>query len=862
MKQKFNVTGMTCSSCSAHVDKAVGKVAGVISHNVNLLSNTMNVEFDESMASTKQIIEAVEKAGYGAFVTSGNETVSNKPKEDQIGDEVSGMKNRFIWSVVFLIPLMYVSMGSMVGLPLPMFLQGHGGAISYGMTQFLLTLVIMYLNRHYFTRGFKSLANGSPNMDTLIAIGSSAAVLYGIFAIYRMGYGLAISDMALVELYHMDLYFESAGTILTLITLGKYLETRSKGKTSEAIAKLMDLAPKTAVVIRDGQEVELPIEQVVVDDLIVVRPGQSIPVDGILEEGHTSVDQAALTGESIPVEKNPGDSLMGATINKTGFFKMRAKKVGNDTTISQIINLVEEAANSKAPIAKMADKISGIFVPVVIGIAILAAAFWLITGQSFEFALSIGIAVLVISCPCALGLATPVAIMVGTGKGAENGILIKSAEALEIAHSIQTVVLDKTGTITEGKPKVTDIIPLGNQSETEFLRLAASLEKPSEHPLSDAIVEKAVQNNLSFYEVNDYEAVSGKGLKAVVNGRKYYAGNAAMMNELHIDTGALSQQSDNLANLGKTPLYFADEDQLLGLIAVADVVKQSSLRAIKSFKAMNIDVVMLTGDNSKTAHAVQKQLGIDRVVAEVLPADKEKEIRAIQATGRKVAMIGDGINDAPALARADVGIAIGAGTDVAIESADIVLMKSDLMDAVTAIQLSKAVIRNIKQNLFWAFFYNSIGIPLAAGVFYGVLGWKLNPMFGAAAMSLSSVCVVSNALRLKLFKPRFKGDLDISNRLETTISEAAINETTINETTTIKGDVINMKKVMQINGMSCGHCKASVEKALGGLSGVEQVSVNLDEKTATIELSAGVDDTVMMDVVKEAGFEPIAVKAI
>ena len=591
-------------------------------------------------------------------------------------------------------------------------------------------------------------------MDSLVAIGSTAAIVYGIFAIYKIGYGLGYDNLATADNYLMNLYFESAATILTLITLGKFLETRSKGKTSEAITKLMNLSPKTATVIRDEKEREIPAQDVVIGDLIVVRPGQSIPADGVIIEGSSAVDQSALTGESIPVEKQVGDRVITATINKTGFFKFQAEKIGDDTTFAQIIELVEDASSSKAPIAKMADKISRIFVPVVILIAVMATIVWLLLGQSFEFALSIGIAVLVISCPCALGLATPVAIMVATGKGASNGILIKSAEALEIVHTIRTVVLDKTGTITEGKPMVTDIMTANSVTEKQLLQIAASVEKPSEHPLADAIVEKANEMGTALKNVDTFTTVPGRGISAVIEGKAYMAGNLAFMNDNKIDVASLEEASETYAEDGKTALYFANDKELLGVIAVADMVKPTSREAIEQLKAMGIDVVMLTGDHKKTAEAIRKQLRIDRVVAEVLPQDKESEIRSIQESGKKVAMVGDGINDAPALARADVGIAIGAGTDVAIESADIVLMKNDLLDVVTAIRLSKATIRNIKQNLFWAFFYNSIGIPLAAGVFYSLLGWKLNPMFGAAAMSMSSVCVVSNALRLKFFKPK------------------------------------------------------------------------------------------------------------
>jgi Cu+-exporting ATPase len=755
MNQKFNVTGMTCSACSVNVEKSVKKLEGIQSVNVNLLSNSMSVEFDEVVLDYNKIIEAVKNAGYGAsdFVR-GNAAATQLEKTNPVELEQKEMKSRIIVSVIFLIPLLYLAMGHMLKLPLPEGIMGTSNAITFAFTQLILTIPIVYVNRKYYQIGFKTLFHGSPNMDSLIAIGSAAAVIYGVFAIYQIGYGLGHENPDMVMHYLHDLYFESAGTILTLITLGKYLEARSKGKTSEAISKLMDLAPKTATVFRDGHEVEIPVEEVLINEIVIVRPGQSIPVDGVIIEGSSAVDQSALTGESIPVEKHLGDKVIAATINKTGFFKFQAEKVGDNTTLAQIIRLVEEASSSKAPISKLADKISGVFVPVVMIIAILSAVTWVLLGHSFEFALSIGIAVLVISCPCALGLATPVAIMVGTGKGAQNGILVKSAEALETLHSIKTVVLDKTGTITEGRPKVTDIVTMNGISKQELLEIAASIEKPSEHPLSEAIVEEAEAAGITLQNVDEFQAISGRGIISMLKGQKYMAGNLTFMLENAIDTEDHKLQSDTFADEGKTPLYFANAKQLIGIIAVADVIKPTSRQAIEDFKTMGIDVVMLTGDNRKTAEAIRGQLNIDKVVAEVLPQDKESEIRKIQESGHKVAMIGDGINDAPALARADVGIAIGAGTDVAIESADVVLMKSNLQDAVTAIQLSKATMKNIKENLFWAFFYNILGIPLAAGVFYIALGWKLSPMFGAAAMSLSSVFVVTNALRLRFFKPK------------------------------------------------------------------------------------------------------------
>ncbi len=761
MDKKFQVTGMTCSACQANIEKSVGRLGGVYSVNVNLLTGGMNVEYDEAVLDHTMIIRAVEKAGYSAkdAVEETSAKVKTNPSNPLI-EEQKELKSRLLCSAIFLIPLLYLSMGRMLRLPLPRMMDGEGNAIIYAMTQLLLTLPIVYVNRKYYQVGFKTLWHRAPNMDSLIAVGSAAAVVYGIFALYRIGYGLGHMDMDIVMIYLHDLYFESAGTILTLITLGKYLETRSKGKTSEAINMLMDLAPKTAIVLRNDIETEIPAEEVVIGDILCVRPGQSIPVDGVILEGSTAVDQSAITGESIPVEKKAGDKIIAATMNKTGYIRFRAEKVGEDTTLSQIIRLVEEAGSSKAPIAKLADRISGVFVPVVLLIAIAASILWLVFGQSFEFALSIGIAVLVISCPCALGLATPVAIMVGTGKGAGCGILFKSAQALQLLHKTDIVVLDKTGTITEGKPRVTDILTIKSKSEEELLTIAASMEKPSEHPLSGAIVTKAMEEGVAISDTVDFRAVPGKGITAVLGGERYFAGNLSYLKDIGIsegawyeETAALIKEAEQLALQGRTPMFFASEKELLGVIAVADTIKPTSKTAISELKQMGIEVIMLTGDNRAAASAISKDLDLDRTIAEVLPQDKEKKIRELQEKGQQVAMVGDGINDAPALARADVGIAIGAGTDVAMEAADVILMKSSLTEVVTAIRLSRATLRNIKENLFWAFFYNTLGIPLAAGAFYLVFGWKLNPMFGAAAMSLSSVFVVTNALRLKFFRP-------------------------------------------------------------------------------------------------------------
>ena len=848
MKQKFDVTGMTCSACSSRVEKCVRGLDGVQDVSVNLLTNSMQAEFDEKVISQDAIIDAVEHAGYGASVQGGYGAAQaqsvSREKENPVEKQLKNMKSRLIWSFVFLIPLMYVSMGHMAGLPLPGFLTGTEDAVGFALTQLLLCVPVVVINRAYFIKGFSTLLHGAPNMDTLISVGSTASLVYGIFAIYRMGHGLGVQDLELVHRYQHDLYFESAVMILALINVGKYLEARSKGKTSEAITKLMDLAPKTALLERDGREVEVPVEQVAVGDIVRVKPGSSIPVDGVILEGSTSVDEAAITGESIPVEKQPGDSVIAATINKAGFVRVKAAKVGDDTTFSQIIRLVEDASSSKAPIAKIADRIAGVFVPVVMGIALLTAIVWLASGAEFEFALSCAICVLVISCPCALGLATPVAIMVGTGKGAENGILIKSGEALEVTHSIQSVVLDKTGTITQGKPVVTDLVTEKGK-EREFLALAASMEAKSEHPLAEAIMEKAKEEGVALLDTQEFAAIPGRGIRAVIGGRTYYAGNQKLMEENGIRLKDSVQQMDRMAEDGKTPLLFADDQEVIGIVGAADIVKPTSARAIRELKKLGIEVIMLTGDNKRTAAAIQRQLGIDTVIAEVLPQDKEREVARLQESGRRVAMVGDGINDAPALARADVGIAIGAGTDVAIESADIVLMKNDLLDVVTAVGLSKAVIRNIKENLFWAFFYNACGIPLAAGVFYNAFGWKLSPMFGAAAMSLSSFFVVMNALRLRFFHP--------VKRLP---EEEAIEEP---KKTTQKSKEEKNMITMKINGMMCAHCQAAVTKALNAVPGVK-AEVSLEDKAAYIEAAADVDREALKKAVTDAGYEVVSVE--
>ena len=849
IKEKYNVTGMSCAACSAKVEKTVSKLAGMDKASVNLLTNSMQVEYDEKKLSSKDIIKSVVDAGYGASLAGDTkEKAKDKSIKKTNDDAISSMKFRLKVSIIFLAILMYFSMGSMIGLPLPNFLSGAGNPVGFALTQLLLVLPVMYVNRKYYISGFKSLSHFSPNMDTLVAVGTIAAFTYGVIAIYIMGYALNNNDINIVTEYRKNLYFESVSMILTLITLGKFFETGSKARTTDAISKLIDLSPKRANVIRDGVEENILTEDVRVGDIVVIRPGESIPVDGIIIEGSTSVDESAITGESIPVQKDKGDKLIGATINKNGSVKIKASEVGEDTAISRIIALVEEASSSKAPIAKMADKVAGVFVPVVMGIALVTFIVWLVLGYDFSFALNRAIAVLVISCPCSLGLATPVAIMVGTGKGAENGILIKSADALETTHSIDTVVLDKTGTVTKGKPVVTDIIGF-DIDENEFLKLAASVESASEHPLAEAIVEKAKEENLTFSSPENFTAKSGRGIRADIDGKKIVAGNEQAIretvgNDTRFDT--VFDKGNELALQGKTPMYFMADNKLIGIIAVADTIKDDSKEAIEALKARDIDVVLLTGDHKNTATAIAKQAGINKVIAEVLPTDKEEHVRKLMEAGHKVAMVGDGINDSPALARADVGIAIGAGTDVAIESADIVLMHSSLNDVATAIDLSKAVIRNIKQNLFWAFFYNSVGIPLAAGVFYLSLGWKLSPMFGAAAMGMSSVCVVSNALRLRGFKR-----VNIKN------NKSGNDEIVLIENNEKKKEEKIMTTVINVNGMMCEHCKATVEKVTKAVEGVSNSIVNLDAKNVTIEYADGTDLEKVKKAITDAGYEVV-----
>ncbi len=863
-KEQFNVTGMSCAACSARVEKAVGKLAGVDKVAVNLLKNSMVVDYDDAVLNTQNIIDAVTAAGYGAEPrleqTAKNvKTAAANSANDIARQEYESIKRRLKLSLLFAVPLSYISMGHMMGWPLPEIFLGVENAMIFSLTLLLLVVPVVFINFKFFRVGFKTLFEGAPNMDSLIAIGASASLVYGVYALYKIAYGFGHGDLALVHRFSMDLYFESAGMILTLITFGKFLEARAKGRTSDAVNRLMNLAPKTAVRECNGVEMEIPAEEVEKGDILVVRSGMSIPVDGVVVEGHAAVDESAITGESIPVEKEPGVKVTGATVVKSGFLKMRADKVGEETTLAQIVRLVDDATGSKPPIAKMADKVSGVFVPVVIAIAVITGAVWLMLGESFEFALSNAIAVLVISCPCALGLATPTAVMVGTGRGASGGVLIKSAEALETVHKIDTVVLDKTGTITEGNPGVTDVLYSSTVGEERFLQMAASLEKYSEHPLAEAIVSYAASKNIRLLPVAGFTQEAGRGIKGEVEGRLCLGGNRKMLTDIDLYDNDIKALEEELASAGKTPLFFVYGGSLIGIIALADTVKPTSRAAVAELKRMGLEVVMLTGDNAKTAQAIQKEVGADRIVAEVLPQDKETEIRRLQEQGKKVAMVGDGINDAPALARADVGIAIGAGTDIAIESADLVLMKSDLLDVAGAVQLGHAVIRNIKQNLFWALFYNAICIPVAAGVFYPLLGIKLSPMLGALAMSFSSVFVVTNALRLRFFKPSYSAAVGAAASAgKHECRTAAINI----KTQSTKERVDTMKKVLDVEGMMCQHCVAHVTKALEGIEGVEAVEVSLENKTAAVTLAKDVADDVLTKAVVDAGYEVKGVKAL
>ena len=837
MKQ-YTVTGMSCAACSARVEKAVSKVPGVTSCSVSLLTNSMGVDGD---VSEQVVISAVEAAGYGAApkgqgISEGAQNMYSSQEEALADHETPVLKRRLWWSVGFLAVLMYISMGHMMwGWPLPHFFDNNH--VAMGLAQMLLTIIIMVINQKFFISGFKSLFHGAPNMDTLVAMGSAAAFVYSTYALFAMTGAQVNGDMAAVMSYMHEFYFESAAMILTLITVGKMLEARSKGRTTDALKGLMRLAPKTATIIKDGAEKVVPVEAVAKDDIFVVRPGENIPVDGIVVEGSSAVNESALTGESIPVDKAEEDNVSAATINLSGFIKCRATRVGEDTTLSQIIQMVSDAAATKAPIAKVADKVSGVFVPAVITIAVITIIAWLIAGQSFGFALARGISVLVISCPCALGLATPVAIMVGNGMGARNGILFKTAVSLEETGRIQVVALDKTGTITRGEPEVTDIIPAEGYTENELLGKALALEVKSEHPLAGAIVRRGSENDITPDEVTEFAALPGNGLKARLAGSVITGGSLSYISNLVNVPEDMKKQADSLAGLGRTPLLFAEDDRLIGIIAVADVIKEDSPGAVEELKNMGIHVVMLTGDNERTARAIGAQAGVDEVIAGVLPDGKESVIRSLKKRGR-VAMVGDGINDAPALTRADIGIAIGAGTDIAMDAADIVLMKSSLADVPAAVRLSRATLTNIHENLFWAFFYNVIGIPLAAGVWIPLFHWQLNPMFGAAAMSLSSFCVVSNALRLNLF--------DMHN---------AKKDKKIKEKNNKKKENNSMEKTMNIEGMMCGHCEATVKKALEAVDGVSEAVVSHENGTAAVKLEKPVDDSVLRKAVEDHDYK-------
>lgn len=850
-KERFIITGMTCSACSARVEKAVTKLEGTADVSVNLLTNSMQLAYDEGKLDAGTIIAAVENAGYGASVKR-QENAAPQKEESPLEREAAALKKRLLWSLFFLFPVVYIAMHQMLaawfGLPVPTLVtewfDGVENALTFSFAQFLLILPIMYENRKYYINGFRNLLQGAPNMDSLVGMGSMAAALFGAFAVFRIGYGMGHGDWALVEEYSRNLYFESAGMIVTLITVGKYLEARAKGKTGMALARLMELAPQQANVLREGREISVPTAELQVGDEIIVRPGERIPADGVVLLGQTSVDESAITGESLPVFKAAGAHVTSATLNKAGAIHFRAEKVGGDTAISQIIRLVDEASASKAPMARLADKISGIFVPVVILLAVVAGASWLAMGESVEFAFSIAISILVISCPCALGLATPVAIMVGTGKGAENGILIKSGEALEVAQSVDTVVMDKTGTITEGKPVVTDVAAF-TRTEQELLALAAGMEAQSEHPLAEAVLDYAESKEISPWQVERFQAVVGRGLQAQVQNKPCLAGSEDFMLEQGIDISPHRELVAKWADEAKSLLFFAVAGELAGIIAAADKEKASSVEAIRKLTAMGLDVIMLTGDNERTAKAVSQRLGLQKFIAGVLPANKEAHIAKLQEQGHKVAMIGDGINDAPALVRADIGIAIGAGTDVAMESADAVLIRSNLLDAVSAIKLSKAVIRNIKENLFWAFIYNIIGIPLAAGILYPAFGIKLSPMIGAAAMSMSSVCVVMNALRLRYFKPE-------KEKAVTAASLDNAEEAVMDRKEERK---MAMEKELKIEGMMCAHCQKHVTDALSKMPGVTSVDVNLEAGTAKVTAEREIPQTEFAQVITEAGYE-------
>lgn len=845
--EQYQVTGMSCAACSARVEKAVSHVPGVTSCSVSLLTNSMGVE---GSASPQDIIKAVEEVGYGASLKGADsqQSSASQAAEALADHETPILKKRLIASVGFLLVLMYFSMGHMMwGWPVPQWFEHNH--VAMGLLQLLLAGIVMVINQKFFISGFKSLWHRAPNMDTLVALGSMASFVWSVYVLFAMTGAQVSGDMAAVENYMMDFYFESAAMILTLITVGKMLEARSKGKTTDALKSLMKLAPKTAVVIRNGQETTIPVEQVHKGDIFVVRPGKNIPVDGVVLEGTSAVNESALTGESIPVDKAAGDMVSAATVNQSGFIRCEASRVGEDTTLSQIIKMVSDAAATKAPIAKIADRVSGIFVPAVITIAVITTIVWLLTGQTFGYALARGISVLVISCPCALGLATPVAIMVGNGMGAKNGILFKTAVSLEETGKVQIVALDKTGTITSGQPEVTDILPAEGFSEEQLLTLAFSLEQKSEHPLAKAVLKKAEERKLHAYEISDFQALPGNGLSGIMNSQTLMGGSMKFISSRVSVPTSLKQQAERLAEQGKTPLLFASENKLAGIIAVADVIKEDSPRAVKELQNMGIRVVMLTGDNEKTARAIGKQAGVDEVIAGVLPDGKESVIRSLKEQG-KVAMVGDGINDAPALTRADIGIAIGAGTDIAIDAADIVLMKSRLSDVPAAMRLSRATLRNIHENLFWAFFYNVIGIPLAAGVWIPLFGWTLNPMFGAAAMSLSSFCVVTNALRLNLFKVH---DAGRDKKIKQAVSIQP--EKDYNESNKEKETTSMVKITVNVEGMMCPHCEAHVNEAIKAAFQAEDVVSSHEKKTTVFTSPEHVDEDKIREVIKNAGYE-------
>ncbi|NLY09473.1 MAG: cadmium-translocating P-type ATPase [Tissierellia bacterium] len=855
-ESRFDITGMTCAACSSAVEKAVNKLPGIEQTSVNLLTNSMTVIYDPSVQDENKIIESVVSVGYGASIKVDKKQNLNSDTQNVGEAEYAEIKRRLFISMLFMIPLMILTMGPMIGIPRPHFLDGTSNAMTFALTQLFMTLPVLYVNRKFFINGFSAILRKTPNMDSLIAIGSSAAVVYGIYALYKLSYGLGHSDEHMVHQFIHDLYFESAAMILALITLGKTLEAKSKLRTSKAIEALMDLRPETAIVLIENIETEVPIDEVKVGDIVLVKPGARVPVDGTIIDGYSFLDESALTGESMPVEKNVEDKVYTATINGLGHLTIRSDAIGEDTTLSKIIQLVEDANATKAPIAQMADRISGVFVPIVIAIAILASAFWLVFGYGTEFALSIGISVLVISCPCALGLATPVAIMVGTGKGAQNGILFKNAESLEVLNHSDTVILDKTGTITEGEPVVTDIITFPGILEEDLLAHAAGLEQKSEHPLALAIIKECDKRNISPLPTETFEAVLGRGVKAHINGQLWSAGNEAFMDDEGVDYRLWTQAANQFATQGKTALYFAKESHIVAMIAVADVVKPDAKSAISRLKAMNKTIWMITGDNEVTAEAMASQVGIDNVIAQVLPQDKEAKVSSLMGSGHKVVMVGDGINDAPALARADVGVAIGRGTDIAIESADVVLIKDKLSDLATAIELSGATIRTIKQNLFWALFYNSLGIPIAAGAFFTTFGLKLNPMIGAAAMGMSSLFVVGNALRLQAFKPSKPLDTtpETNDNIMFNENNKKLSEKEANTNDIIKEE--QMEKIMHIEGMSCMHCVGRVDKALNAIDGVT-AKVDLDKQTATV--TGDVSDEVLTKAVTDAGYDVVKI---